>query len=228
MNVQLTPGPEQLRDLAVLRDLGEEGINSIIEKLVALDSAIKPSEISGQLNVVLPDSPEKVSCIMDVLMSLVTLCKQRNITPEELLTGLDNGIASSKSWSEDETTKWKGLRPVLVKLFSLPALSIVVKALDLSYDYANLLQTAKILTDIRPVFDSDATSIQGSVVSHTLRIYYTSLEGNRHSLSLALDESDVIDLSKACERAMKKAKVAKDFMQNHGVKGSYITGEEAE
>ena len=228
MNVELTPGPEQLRYLAVLRDLGVDGINSIVEKLEALDSAIKPSEISDQLNVVLPASPDKVSCVMNVLMSLVTLCKQRNISSEELLTGLDNGIASSKSWNEDEIKKWKGLRTVLTKLFSLPVLSIVVKALDLSYDYTNLLQTAKILTDIRPVFDSDATSIQGSVVSHTLRIYYTSLEGNRHSLSLALDESDVVDLSKSCDRAMKKAKVAKDFMQKNGVKGSYITGEDAE
>lgn len=226
MPVYLSPGPEQLRDLATVRDLGEELLQKVIDKLSSLDTAIKPSEIQQGLDDVLPDRPDEVRALMNVLMSLYTLRRQRDLDEKELLEGLHNGIVTSGAWNAKELSRWKDLEPFLLKLFSSSTLWSVVKALDLSYDYSNLLQTANILTDIRPVFNDDASMIKGSVVSYTLRIYYSTLAGDRESLSIALDEKDVMKLRGLCDRALRKAQTAKKFMQDNNIKGTFITGEE--
>ena len=228
MPIQLTPGVHQMRDLARLRDLGENAIQAIIDKLSSLESAIRPSEILHGLQDALPDRPDEVNAVMNLLMSLVTLKRQRDLSVEELFEGIRNGITSKGGWSEGEVSQWKNLEPHLYRLFSLSSLETVVKALDLSYDYSKLLQTIKILTDIRPVFNEDASSIRGSVISYTLRVYYSTLGGQRESLSVALDEKDVKRLRERCDRALKKSQTAKNFMQNNNIKGTFITGEEEE
>lgn len=172
------------------------------------------------------DRPDSVRSLMNVLMSLVTLRRQRDLNAKELLEGLHHGIVSSGAWSDEELSRWKELEPSLRELFSSPSLWSVVKALDLSYDYSNLLQTAKILTDIRPIFNDEATLICGSVVSYTLRLYYSTLAGESKSLSIALDEKDVNKLRELCDRALRKAQTAKSFMQKNNIKGTFITGEE--
>ena len=83
------------------------------------------------------------------------------------------------------------------------------KALDLSYDYANLLQTTRIVTDIRPIFDNDVTKIDAAVVSFTLRLSYDNTEGN-HGLSIAMNQADVKALREQCDRALKKSALARD------------------
>jgi len=226
MPVRISLRREQLRDLSILRDLGDKTIQSIVDRLSGLDSAIKPSEIMQGLSDVLPDRPNDVNVLMNLLMSLVTLRRQRNLTVEGLLEGLNNGITSSGAWKDKEFSDWKFLKPDLLRLFSLPSVWTVVKAMDLSYDYSNLLQNIKILTDIRPVFNDDASVIQGSVVSYTLRIYFSTLQEKIESLSIALDEKDVKRLLELCNRALKKAQTAKSFMQGNNIKRTFITGEE--
>jgi hypothetical protein len=80
--------------------------------------------------------------------------------------------------------------------------------MELSYDYANILDNAKILTDIRPIYDESASGIEGAVVTQTLRIRFVSLNGN-HDCSIAMDESDVFALAQQCERALQKARLAR-------------------
>ena len=107
----------------------------------------------------------------------------------------------------------------------MAALRTIVKALELSYDYSNLFQTAKILADIRPVFDRQASKMEGAIISYSLRLTFRSLRESE-SLTIALDEKDVKQLIETCTRALKKADVAKKTMQGCGLPSTYITGEE--
>ncbi len=84
-------------------------------------------------------------------------------------------------------------------------------AIELSYDYANLLRRTKILTDIRPLFNESADEIEAAVVSYTLRLRYDSADGE-HELSIALDESDIKTLAAQCERALMKSATARSLM----------------
>ena len=119
--------------------------------------------------------------------------------------------------------RWRIREPELRRLLEHPRIWAIAKTLDLSYDYANLLQDARILTDVRPVFDRDATAIEAAVVSFTLRLRYDGLDGN-HSLSIALNQEDVRALGAECERATKKAGVAADLMSRRASVRTIITG----
>jgi hypothetical protein len=47
---------------------------------------------------------------------------------------------------------------------------------------------------------------------HTLRLRYDSTEGD-HSISVAMDEADVQELKRQCERSLLKAQTARDLMK---------------
>ncbi|GEM_PF-1036749 len=183
-------------------------------------------ELKKALTEVISDKESDI--VLKQLISLYTLLRQRSISVGKLMEGLQYGIsAAEKPWSEEEISRWQSIRPQLEDLLSLPAVWNVVKALDLSYDYANLFQNAKILVDIRPIFNKDATNIQGAVISYTLRLYFDSLEGSKN-LSIALDKTDVSELMESCKRALKKADCAQKLMQEWGVKKILIAGNEEE
>lgn len=225
MSIQLIPAPDQLRDLAILRDLGKATLKKINDKLAGIEPATKPSEIEGAIQTVLPEQSNKVRTIMKLIMSFYALRRQRNLTVDELLQGLSSAIESFSEWTEEEISKWKELETHLPNFFSLPSVMSVVKMLDLSYDYSNLLQNSKILTDIRPIFNEDASNIEGSVISYTLRIYYNTRSISKN-LSIALDKEDIIKLRNQCERALEKAKTAKKFMQENKIQKTFIAGED--
>src|SRR5262249_55776961 len=93
------------------------------------------------------------------------------------------------------------------------AVRLVSITLDLMFEHENLLQGAHVVTDIRPLFSEDATRVEGSVVSHTLRLRYVSTEGD-HTISIAMDESDIHELARQCKRALLKAQTARSLMMD--------------
>src|SRR5262249_37735468 len=135
--------------------------------------------------------PEVAESLLRQILSLTSLERQRGLTADEVLSGLLYGLRHTENpWSEDEIARWQQREPELRRLLEHPQIWRVSKTLDLSYDYANLLQEARIVSDIRPVFDQSATQIEAAVVSFTLRLRYDSLDGN-HGISIALNQSDV-------------------------------------
>jgi len=90
---------------------------------------------------------------------------------------------------------------------------LLQKARTLQYAYEHLLRSARILTDVRPVYDDDADEILGGVVTHSLVIEYT--EGGRHHHSyFALDTQDVGRLKQQCERAERKAATTEAMLKS--------------
>lgn len=218
---------EDLCDLCIIRDLRPEIIQAIVDKLSSLDPPpLRPSDLHQALNELLPNRSNEVNSIMRQLMCLYTIRRIHDLSPKDLLEGLLHSITTSDTrWTDDEISRWKTLEPQLNSLFSLQNVWTIVKALDLAYDYTDLLQDVKILTDIRPVFNEDASDILGAIVSFILRLSLDGREG-RKSLSITIDEKDVENLKQICERALKKAKTAKEFMCKHDIKRTFICGEE--
>lgn len=227
MPAQIVLQSEDLLDLGIIRDLGAETIQAIISKLSNLDPPpLRPADLHQALNEILPNRSNEVQSVMRQLMCLYTIRRMNDLSAKDLLEGLLYSITTSDpSWTEDEISRWRALEPQLENLFSLQNVWTIVKTIDLAYDYTDLLQDAKILTDIRPVFNEDASGILGSIVSFTLRLSLNGREG-RKSLSITIDEKDVEKLKQICERALKKAETAKNFMCKHDIKRTFICGEE--
>ncbi len=121
----------------------------------------------------------------------------------------------------------KALESHFAELLLEKSVRTVSKALDLAYEYANLFQDARIVTDIRPIFndvDDEQMEIEAAVVAFTLRLHYDDRQGN-HSLSVALDETDVRTLKYQCERALHKAQLAQGRMRDILGVPTIISGE---
>ena len=229
MSIQIFLRKYHLDDLSIIRDLEAEVVQEIVTNLSKIiPPPLKRSNLEKELEKVFPDQREKVSAITNILLHLYGIRRVRDIEPNELLEGLNYGIDRADAeirWKDDEIARWKELGRHLIELFSISNIFTVSKALELAYDYTNLLQSAKILTDVRPVFNSDASEIQGAIVSYTLRISYDSREGDKN-LSIACDTQDVQKLLEKCQRALDKAKTAKTSLQNQGINAIHISGEE--
>lgn len=217
MSIKLRVDKQDLDELASIRDLGEENLARIIEKLDGLDPIpLRPSDLRTAVESVLPDSESEAAALVRQLLILSTLRAQHFLGIDEVLSGLRFGIENApeeEKWKTTELHGWETIQPSLSRLLEVPAVQTASKAYHLTHEYANLCRTATILTDIRPVFSENADAVRAALISHTLRLNYFNPEGS-HSLSIAMDERDVRELQQACERAIRKAATASRFISN--------------
>jgi hypothetical protein len=88
------------------------------------------------------------------------------------------------------------------------------RGVGLSYEYPNVLISARILTDIRPVFspwvsgDDEELSLEAGMVMHTLKVDYvtpsSSSAADSESIFLGADKRDLLQFQELIERALKK------------------------
>jgi len=227
MPTRSTIRPETLNDIIALRDIDPDILQSVIRKLSEADPApLRPDDIYKIITDVIGEQENISNALMSLIMWFYSLRTQRAIEVSAILSDVDHRIQSaSKEWNEIEKERWGRIRSQLDNLLSISAIINVCKASDLSYDYQNILQNIKIITDVRPIFDEEASRFNGSIISYILQVYYSSVNETR-SLSLALDHADVKQLLNQCERALKKAETAKKFMTDHNVASTFISGED--
>ena len=225
--VQFRIPADALMDMAVLRRVGSEKLAQLATAFAAIEpTPLRSKQLRNVARDVLGADAEADGIgqsVVRLLLALYGLRRQRSLTPESILEGLRDGIGRS-DWDEEAASEWKAIEPRVEELLSVENLWAVSKALALSYEYANLYESAQIVTDIRPVYNEEASDIQGSIVSYTLRMNYDDAEGN-HTLSIAMDERDIRELMCACERAQKKSQGARTFMEGAQVP-TLIAGED--
>jgi len=93
----------------------------------------------------------------------------------------------------------------LKRLLSLEALNVVSKALNLRSEHEHILCSARILTDVRPLYGPNPKVPPNAVViTHMLRLAYH--EGDKiKEIYIALDAEDIKELRVLLDRAESKA-----------------------
>lgn len=229
MTIKFRIPPDQISDLAAIRDLGTTALNSVIGHLTRQSvMPLFPSDLRQHIAASLRDS-EAAGSLARQLLALNQLIRQRDTKVDDVIAGLRYGIGQLKEWTADQKIQWERIEPQLRSLLACDAIRSVSKATDLAYDHANLFQSARIVTDIRPLFTDpgEDMAITGAVVSYTLRLNYDDRVGD-HSMSLALDEADILLLKRQCERALLKARCARDLMNDAASVPTVISGGESD
>jgi hypothetical protein len=105
----------------------------------------------------------------------------------------------------------------LGQLLNIESLTVACKASDLQFGYERVFESARIFTDIRPVFGGDSTSdVRGAVIINQLRI--SCDEGpDVKDFFFALDQDDLAALKKIVERAEAKSKTLAALLLQAGV-----------
>jgi hypothetical protein len=126
---------------------------------------------------------------------------------------LSTGRSKGEEALEDA---WEGAHPAIRKaLDEDSAFAIVCKSVELAFSHQNVLRTARLLTDIRPVYNKGATGLARMVVTHQLVLEYQD-GASSERLYLTVDESDLRRLEQQCARARDKAGVLSNSLSGHG------------
>jgi len=209
MPVQIRLHSHQLADLAAIARLSPDRLIAVARALEN-KHPLRFSELHRLVTGALGGDESSAHHLLRPVLALNSAMRQRNLSIEKVFEGLEESFATEEDWNTELRAKWNDVKGPLQVLFAAAAVTLVSKATDLAFDYANLFQGARIITDIRPVYDKDATKIDAAVISYTLRLHYDNRAGD-HSLSVALDESDVRLLREQCDRALRKARLAQSM-----------------
>jgi hypothetical protein len=189
--------------------LGASKLNAIAAALGGIFT-IRRSELRRIIVEVAGEEP--AVRVRRVLTGLSFAIRTRDLAPGDLFEAIGSAL-SSEGLKEEDLLLWHECRPILETLVSLPAVVLTTKARDLAEDFERAMTNARILTDIRPVYD-DSDNVVGAEVIQTLRIEYDSrTDGNTGTTSFALDLEDIKKLQNACVRAITKAESATKLLR---------------
>ena len=204
-----------LKDTQALLDNADR-----LESVVATQglSAASVPRLTEKIAKALSLDESKAGSILRALRNAKQFQQNNGLTPQqtvEKITTLLQNIAPD-AWKSQHLDSWKARSAQVAA--SLQALNddhplfIATKAQELAYTHENILVSSRIITDIRPVFDSSAEQIRELVVTNTLFIRYSDANQEPCIASFALDSEDVANLLHECQRAATKTKTIKESL----------------
>ena len=222
MGLQFRATKHQLADLKRISELEKGQLAKVQAKLAELQKpTLRPQELQAEVGVILAENAEP---LVRQLLSLQGLMRQTGLPSQDVIAGIRDVVRRQGREVDLEASAWEAVEANIAALVELPCVRLTATAIELAYDYANLLRRTKVLTDIRPLFNNAADAIEGAVVSYTLRLRYDSADGE-HELSIALDESDIEKLAAQCDRALKKAATARSLLTDRCDLSVIVAGE---
>lgn len=90
------------------------------------------------------------------------------------------------------------------------SLELTAKVALIKNDHSHAYMQSKVYTDVRPVFGRSDAELRGAVIIHTLKLSYQDGE-QRKDFFVALDQSDLVALRVAIERAEAKEISMREF-----------------
>jgi hypothetical protein len=204
---QLRLSETQLSDLRLITQLSESQLHSVLARLSEPTRILmSQEEVRRIFSEAIPDHPRLVDALVRQVLALAGLQFRFGTPHAELLSALRTSLDGKLELQSIDA--WNRIDGVFGELVRSQPIRNVVKSLELTYDYANLIHSTNVITDIRPIFDDEAEVVLGSVVSFTLSLSYRN-GNNEHSLNLAFDAEEIQRLLDQCGRALKKAETAR-------------------
>jgi hypothetical protein len=200
---------EHKQGLVRLLNLGADDWQKVLNVLAAVPItntlattlAEELTHIDGIQSTDLEDVPE-------TLISLYIVLAHSKQEPSEVIEDIQRALEENAQLRFPNEISQR-----LSQLLDFEPLVVSAKAEGLMYEYENIFSTARVVTDIRPVFGFDVEDLpKAAVIIHTLSLHYYH-EGNHREIRLALDEFDIDDIIEALERASKKAESLKSVLE---------------
>ena len=206
-----------------IRDLVEmtpEDFDAFMTGLTSANPSVSTYTLSRQISRSAAPrlSRALVSAIVNEIMTLEYLKQDSGMDPKEFASAV---AASALAATSDEfnftTNDAKILKERLSVIFTSDhVLELTTKSNAVMTDCDNLFLQAKILTDARPIFNDDASKIEGMGISHALRIHFEHNQKHR-DFFFTLDSIDLKKLKTAIERAEKKSKALQSMFKANNI-----------
>jgi hypothetical protein len=166
--IPLEVGERSGRDLERICEIGPESIKAAVTTLASRTRPIiSPNALRRALESTVGDDVARV--LVRQLISLRLLNARRGRKIDDIVEALTLGL--EKKWDKDENdkiSKWLNIKSDFTDLLSSNHVLTTAKAFGLSYDFERILDSARIISDIRPVFNNDRTEIIGAIICSTI------------------------------------------------------------
>lgn len=212
--------------LVKLHDLSDEAAQELLTALQKAPSTINEASISAEVSSRVDTvARSDLDDIVPALLSLYSLKDTSGSPVSELAEGIALGMKEGRLIEEELSSEnRKALEERLVDLLSVDSLNVTVRAGNLLFQQENSLQSTRIVTDIRPVFEPEDPGAPptGAMVVHGLKISYYA-DNELKDFFVSLDTSDVNVFKEQLERANAKAESIKSMLSAAGVR--YISAD---
>ncbi len=187
-------------------------VEALAERLSSADDDRIPPlrELTSQVSREFNWGDEQADRFMTALLSLAGYRDQLSVKPGTFARAV---VAAFEPKSEDFEAK-------VASLLSTPSLEITARALALARESAQRYLGTRIVTDVRPVFEPnkpDEPIPRAAVILHTLKVETHDADGNFNTDFIALDETDLRELSMDIEFALKKGTAMRRMVLDAGV-----------
>jgi hypothetical protein len=209
--------PEQYAPgLARIGNLSSEEVDAVVRALERASQGTD-SELYTLLRPVLGSLDIKaLRELIGALRSLYSARTGMDIPVDEFISELIDAIQQRGDINIDQADSQR-LKDTFRRLFSIHPLSMIAKAKDLLYDHENTFCDARVITDIRPVFDTDIKQVPTeAAITHTLKIEYH--RGTKQTeIHIAVDVDDIDYLLSILWRAKEKSETLSGVLSKAGL-----------
>ncbi len=202
---------EALIGIAALSNAAIKELESVLSNAgPALTSREEAFSLVSQLKVITADEGLTIiEALLPLYMLKGSSTKNTGEFVEDVIASLKVGSGTEKRLTQKEATP---LTDRLTKLLGLGAIDLSAKAMSVLLEQQRAFTSARVLTDIRPVFDQDMSRpLAGAVLVHNLKIQYVE-SGEEKEFFVALDKMDIQLLIDMLTRAQQKESKIKQFL----------------
>lgn len=209
-----------------LAHLGAEEFDSFLNALARAKPAATPSLFEQHVAEHAPQiNSSTIRLIVSELFSMSSAFEELTLSNEEMAQSIAEAAFDEQTEEFPITEADRNiLTDRLAKLFLLkPSLGLTSKALGLLTDAEHLFYAARILTDVRPIFNEEGETVEAAVILHNLVLHYGENDDHK-DFCITLDTNDIKTLREVLDRADNKAKALESLMKRSGM--SYLGLEE--
>lgn len=209
INLLEIPREEQglLSSLLKLSGSGIEGLESALNQ-------IQPTLVQDSLISQLKANPNlaNVSDLEGILKALIGVASTAYSVGATTDDVVDAAVATIKDDNVVELSDEdaEALKERLKRLERLHALELIAKGSQLIRASERTFLSAKVYSDLRPIFVGEETQVAGAVIVHQLAVR-SLRNGRREYTYFMLDSSDLAELQEVISRAVKKDKALRDL-----------------
>ncbi len=188
----------------------------LIAAIQAANAALDPDDLIAQVKQEAGVDPSSAGSIISMLVSMY---RAADGNPHQFASDAVDAAKEELEGPKKDAEEWAAFTNDLATLLGLDgSLGVTAKVVDVRYEYGSVFCSARILTDIRPVFGSDpARSPLAAAIVHTLRITHHAGESHE-DFYVALDAEDLRKLRDQIDRAVKKESSLKAIIEKTPMK----------
>lgn len=203
---------EDIESIKILDAMPIASLDVLIAALKAVPLTVDTDDMAKHIAGRVPSiTAKQLEAVLDTLYGIYYIRELSGVNRSTFLDDFIGGLKSIPGIRADKAELPK-LRLKFARLLNIETFNALAKAKRLQRDGERLYCDAKIVSDIRPVFDSRPTNRPvGAVVTHTLKLGYHE-SGEHREFNVILDRIDLDLLSDIIKRAQAKDKTLRGLL----------------